>query len=134
MCRKFGLYIYIVLFLSYDTKISRLLKVSCICPEIYSVCLEIFNCKKILYLFSIIWHNKLPDCLKFLACVWQFQSCARKYLGFLKFSTILGKFSECVWFFFINEDEYFYLSYATKNHKFLKISGVCLEICHCTQI
>ena len=28
-------------FLSYDTKISRLLKVSCLCPEIYSVYLKI---------------------------------------------------------------------------------------------
>ena len=29
------------IFLSYDTKISRLLKVSCVCPEIYGVCLKI---------------------------------------------------------------------------------------------
>ena len=28
-------------FLSYDTKVSRLLKVSCVYPEIYGVCLKI---------------------------------------------------------------------------------------------
>ena len=47
--RKFGLYIKIVLFfLSYDTKISRLLKVSCVCPEIYDLCLKISRLVQIL--------------------------------------------------------------------------------------
>ena len=46
-------------FLSYLTQISRLLKVSCVCPEIYSVCL------------------KFPDWYKFLECVQKFPVCVQ---------------------------------------------------------
>ena len=38
----------VLFFLSYDTKISGLLKVSCLCPDIYSVCLKIFRLIQIL--------------------------------------------------------------------------------------
>ena len=41
MCLEIWIVHKVVLFLTYDTKISRLLKVSCVCPEIYSVCKKI---------------------------------------------------------------------------------------------
>ena len=41
-----------------------------------------FDCTKILCLFSIIWHNIFPDCLKFLACVWKFRAYIRKFPDF----------------------------------------------------
>ena len=38
-----------------------------------------FDCIKML---SNIWHNKFPDCLKFLACVRKFQASVRKFQDF----------------------------------------------------
>ena len=87
------------LFLSYDTKIAQsFLYVSgnlqhvfenlLICTNFWSLSgnskrvSRNFDRTKEIYLFSIIWHNKFQDCLKFPACVRKFWACVRKIPDF----------------------------------------------------
>ena len=86
------------IFLSYDTKISRLLKVSYVFGNLRRVFKNFqistnfgrssgnfqhvsgnFDNTKRLYLFSIIWPKIIPDCSKFPPCVGKFLASVRKF-------------------------------------------------------
>ena len=100
-------------FLSYDTKISRLLKASYVCPQIYGVCFNIFRfveisgvCMKIsskcletliiqkYYICFFHMTHQLPDCSKFQKCISKFLACVKKCWFFLLFRYLSKKFHQ----------------------------------------
>ena len=140
------------IFLSYDTRISRLVKVYCLCGEIYGMCLKISRfvqisgvcpeissmCPETLILQKYYIYFLSYDTTNFhialvLGMCPKWLSMCQKISRFLKnFGTCLEIFQHVSGFFFY-EDGYNFSIICHKKSKLLKFSGMYLEICHGTQ-
>ena len=114
--------------LSNDTKISGLLNISGVCPEISSICPEIRIGDKDGAIF-LSYDTKISRLLK-VSCV-----CPEIYgvcLKIFRLVQILGRcleiFSMCPEILIIQKDYICLLSYNPTNSRLLRVSAVCPEV------